>query len=179
MRTNSPMPELSSRLSKRALEGLLKEKGWTILDAAQFLDVSRQYLYSNFDDPRRPRLLDCAILGLPRCSPEIAQELKAARDRLKSQKPKPAKRTSGSTPNAASSPDSENVAGILEIGAGVSALKYVGKMAEEGAEGWVRRIFRVGDILTYSIEFPGVGTEDFPESLVKEFFVENGKQAPV
>lgn len=167
------MPDLSSRLSKRALEGLLKEKGWTILDAAQFLDVSRQYLYSNFDDPRRPRLLDCAIRGLPQCSPEIAQELKAARDKLKSRKSKPA---TASKPKSGSSTDlGESVEGILNVGAGVSALKYVGQMAEEGDEGWVRRIFRVDDTLTYSIEFPGVGTEDFPENLVQEFFVENGK----
>lgn len=170
------MPDLSPRLSKRSLERLLKEKGWTILDAAQFLDVSRQYLYSNFDDPGRPRLLDCAILGLPQCTPELAKQLKAIRDQFKSQRPKSAK---ASKPILGSKAELQNVVGILEVGAGVSAIKYVGEMAEEGAEGWVRRIFRHGDVVTYSIEFPSVGTEDFPEAFVEEFFVENGKQAPM
>lgn len=166
------MQDFSKRLSKPALERTLREKGWTIQDAAQFLDVSRQYLYSNFADPGHPRLLDCAILGLPHCTPELAMELKAVRDELKRQRAKTA-----SPPKVCpgSNPEHEGTVGILEVGAGVSAIKYVGDLVEEGAEGWVRRVFRVGSTVTYSIEFPGVGAEDFPEAMLQEFFVENGK----
>lgn len=66
----------------------LRSKGWTIRDAAQYLGVSRQRLYTVFDDPGRARLWECAIAGMPTCNPEISQALKEARDK----RPKPAPR---------------------------------------------------------------------------------------
>ena len=57
----------------------LRTKGWSIRDAAQYLGVSRQRLYTVFEDPGRARLWECAIAGIPQCTQQIKEELRTAR----------------------------------------------------------------------------------------------------
>ncbi|SFV03086.1 hypothetical protein SAMN04489707_11131 [Paenacidovorax caeni] len=58
-----------------ALADKLRLKGWSMSSAALYLGVSRQRLYTVFADPGRARLWDCAIEGMPACTPEISQSL--------------------------------------------------------------------------------------------------------
>jgi|JI10StandDraft_1071094.scaffolds.fasta_scaffold476054_2 AraC-like DNA-binding protein len=166
--------KLPQRLTREDLEGILKAKGWSIINVAQFLGVSRQYLYTQFDDPLRARLLECAIQGLPQCTAAIATGLKEERSATKAQKP-----SKPFPPPIEQNPVTEasvQLGGRFEIGDGVTADRAVGSILEEGEEGWVVRKYLDDDRqLIYEIDFTHIGCETFPESVANVFFVQNGK----
>ena len=76
---SSIQPALQSTKKGGFLAERLRTKGWSIRDAAQYLGVSRQRLYTVFEDPGRARLWECAIAGIPQCTPQIKEELRTAR----------------------------------------------------------------------------------------------------
>lgn len=76
-----------------ALSQALRAKGWTMRDAAQYLGISRQHLYNVAASNARPRLWDCAVAGMPECTPQIRAELAASRKAMV--KPKPATKAPG------------------------------------------------------------------------------------
>lgn len=76
---SSTQPTLQSTKKGGFLAERLRTKGWSIRDAAQYLGVSRQRLYTVFEDPGRARLWECAIAGIPQCTQQIKEELRIAR----------------------------------------------------------------------------------------------------
>ena len=76
---SSTPPTLQSTKKGGFLAERLRTKGWSIRDAAQYLGVSRQRLYTVFEDPGRARLWECAIAGIPQCTQQIKEELRTAR----------------------------------------------------------------------------------------------------
>ena len=76
---SSIQPALQSTKKGGFLAERLRTKGWSIRDAAQYLGVSRQRLYTVFEDPGRARLWECAIAGIPQCTQQIKEELRTAR----------------------------------------------------------------------------------------------------
>ncbi len=171
-RANQPLQDMTAiahTLSRKALETLLRDKGWTILNAAQYLGVSRQYLYNQFDDLQRPRLVQCAILGLPECSADIAAELKTQRDRIKAAR----------QPKQRQVEPTDELGGRFQVGEGVSADRNVGEFVDEGDEGWIKEKFVTDEgMLTYVIDFGEKGIETFPEAMANHLFVQNGKTVP-
>ncbi len=139
------------------LAARLREKGWSIRDAADYLGVSRQRLYAVFADPARARLWECAIAGMPACTPHIAQALKAARK--KAAKPAQAK--------------AQEAPPEFEIGDVVVATKHAG-IAEEGEEGVIAGLRGVQSSLTILVRMAG-GEDWFAVSDFHAFFATNGK----
>ena len=84
---SSIQPTLQSTRKGGFLAERLRTKGWSIRDAAQYLGVSRQRLYTVFEDPGRARLWECAIAGIPQCTPQIKEELRTARTAKQMLKP--------------------------------------------------------------------------------------------
>lgn len=84
---SSTQPTLQSTKKGGFLAERLRTKGWSIRDAAQYLGVSRQRLYTVFEDPGRARLWECAIAGIPQCTPQIKEELRTARTAKQKLKP--------------------------------------------------------------------------------------------
>ena len=76
---SSTQPTRQSTKKGGFLAERLRTKGWSIRDAAQYLGVSRQRLYTVFEDPGRARLWECAIAGIPQCTQQIKEELRTAR----------------------------------------------------------------------------------------------------
>ena len=76
---SSTQPTQQSTKKGGFLAERLRTKGWSIRDAAQYLGVSRQRLYTVFEDPGRARLWECAIAGIPQCTQQIKEELRTAR----------------------------------------------------------------------------------------------------
>jgi hypothetical protein len=170
----SPLPQ---RLTRENLEAILKIKGWSIINVAQFLGVSRQYLYTQFDDQYRARLIECAIQGLPQCTAAIAAGLKEERSATKASKPPKPSASIEQSPEPA---ESVQLGGRFELGDGVSADRAVGSILEEGEEGWVVRKYLDEDgQLMYEIDFEYIGRQTFPESAANNFFVQNGKSKDV
>ncbi len=139
------------------LAARIREKGWSIRDAADYLGVSRQRLYAVFADPARARLWECAIAGMPACTSEIAQTLKAARKNAA--KPVPGK--------AFDSPPE------FEVGDVVVAIKHAG-IAEEGEEGVIAGLRGDKESLTILVRMAG-GENWFGVSDFHAFFATNGK----
>lgn len=137
------------------LAARLRENGWSVRDAADYLGVSRQRLYSVFADPRRARLWECAVAGLPVCTDEIKLALKTERDR----KPKPLPRVKIKAPG-------------MEVNDIVICSKYAG-IAEEGEEGWIAGLTGKKDALKVMVKMPG-GEDWFPLKDFHEYFVTNG-----
>lgn len=139
------------------LAAQIRDKGWSIRDAADYLGVSRQRLYAVFADPGRARLWECAIAGMPACTPHIAQTLKAARK--KAAKPAQAK--------------AQEAPPEFEIGDVVIATKHAG-IAEEGEEGVIAGLRGVQASLTILVRMTG-GEDWFAVSDFHAFFASNGK----
>ncbi len=139
------------------LAARLREKGWSIRDAADYLGVSRQRLYAVFADPGRARLWECAIAGMPACTPHIAQTLKAARKKAA----KPVQEKARQAP-----PE-------FEIGDVVVATKHAG-IAEEGEEGVIAGLRGAKETLTLLVRMAG-GEDWFAVSNFHAFFATNGK----
>lgn len=139
------------------LAARLRDKGWSIRDAADYLGVSRQRLYAVFADPGRARLWECAIAGMPACTPHIAQTLKAARK--KAAKPAQAK--------------AQEAPPEFEIGDVVVATKHAG-IAEEGEEGVIVALRGTKETLTLLVRMPS-GEDWFAVSDFHAFFATNGK----
>lgn len=139
------------------LPAQLRQKGWSIRDAADYLGVSRQRLYSVFADPCRARLWECAVAGIPACTAEMAQALKEARRA----RPRPVSRAKPAEPPA------------FEIGDGVIAVDYTG-IAEEGEEGWIGGIRGAKDRLELLVRMPR-GEDWFGLADFGEVFMTNGK----
>ena len=135
----------------------IRDKGWSIRDAADYLGVSRQRLYAVFADPGRVRLWECAIAGMPACTPQIAQALKAARKKAA----KPALGKARQAP-----PE-------FEIGDVVVATKHAG-IAEEGEEGVIVALRGAKETFTLLVRMPS-GEDWFAVSDFHAFFATNGK----
>jgi hypothetical protein len=133
----------------------LREKGWSVRDAADYLGVSRQRLYAVFADPDRIRLWACAIAGMPACTPELKALVKQARQ----SRPKLAK------PRYA--------APVFAVGDHVAATGYAG-IAEEGDEGTIEAIRGPADALELRVRMPG-GEDWFPIADFNQVFMTNGK----
>lgn len=130
---------------------------WSIRDAADYLGVSRQRLYTVFADPCRARLWECAVAGIPACSAEMAKALKDARRA----RPRPA-------------PRAKRVeAPAFEVGDGVIALDYTG-IAEEGEEGWIAGIRGTNERMELLVRMPR-GEDWFQLADFGEVFMTNGK----
>ncbi len=166
--------ETLKRHEKRTVGGHLAEKirkkGWSVRDAADYLGVSRQRLYSVFADPSRARIWECAIEGLPHCSKAIHEELKDAREkRQQARTPRDGQRSKPKNPST----ELALTLGI-EVNDVVIALTYAG-IAEEGEEGWIASIRRnaTGPELLVCMQN---GEEDwFPLDTFNEHFITNGK----
>lgn len=151
--STKPWPEskpfcLSSDLATR-----LREKGWSVRDAADYLGVSRQRLYSVFADPDRKRLWACAIAGMPDCTPSLKKQLHSARK--------------------AKAPQPRDVAPVFTVGDGVTAIAYAG-IAEEGDEGTIEEIRGQAATLALLVRMPG-GEDWFPIKDFNAVFMTNGK----
>lgn len=133
----------------------LRSKGWSIRDAAEYLGVSRQRLYTAFKDPDRARLWECAVAGLPECTQEIQRQLKAERQ----SKPRPP-------------PRPRVVAPEFEVGDEVMATKYAG-IAEEGESGSVAGLRGEKDKLEILVRMPD-GEDWFPQKLFHQHFATTG-----
>lgn len=140
------------------LAARLREKGWSIRDAADYLGVSRQRLYAVFADPGRARLWECAIAGMPACTPDIAKALKVARK--KAAKLVPGKKVLDAPPE-------------FEVGDMVVATKHAG-IAEEGEEGVIAGLCGAKETLTLLVRMAG-GEDWFAVSDFHTFFATNGK----
>jgi hypothetical protein len=136
----------------------LREKGWSVRDAADYLGVSRQRLYAVFADPDRIRLWACAIAGMPACTPELKALVKQARQ----SRPKVAK------------PRYE--APVFAVGDRVAATSYAG-IAEEGDEGTIEEIRGQAATLALLVRMPG-GEDWFPVKDFNAVFMTNGKTRP-
>lgn len=133
----------------------LRAKGWTIRDAAEYLGVSRQRLYTTFSDPDRPKLWQCAIDGMPACTPEIKLSLKLARDR----KPRPKPRLHMTGPE-------------FEVGDEVMASKHAG-IGDEGQCGEIAALRGEKDSLQLLVRMED-GEDWFPVHLFHEYFATTG-----
>lgn len=140
----------------RNLAAQLRANGWTIRDAADYLGVSRQRLYSVFADRNRARLWECAVAGMPACTPEIAAELREARTR----KPRPARTRPAPIVR-------------IEVGDGVVATAYAG-IADEAEEGWIVDVRGEGADMRLLVRMPD-GEDWFPLADFHDFFMTNGK----
>ena len=150
-------PQAQQQRAGGVLAARIREKGWSIRDAADYLGVSRQRLYAVFADPGRARLWECAIAGMPACTPQMAKVLKAARKNAT--KPVPGK-TFDSPPE-------------FEVGDVVVATKHAG-IAAEGEEGVIAGLRGDKASLTVLVQMAG-GEDWFAVSDFHAFFAANGK----
>lgn len=139
------------------LAARLREKGWRIRDAADYLGVSRQRLYCVFADPHRARLWECAVEGIPVCTPAMAQALQENRRK-----------------KTMSVPEATQAAPEFEVGDGVTAMTEMGSLANEGEEGWIADIHGEKDKQKLLIRLPG-GEDWFPVDAFHVSFTTNGK----
>lgn len=147
----------SRRYAGGALARRLRDKGWTVRDAADYLGVSRQRLYMVFNDPGRARLWDCAIGGMPQCTPEITRLLKEARQkRARVLPPKP----------------KLNLV-EFEIGDIIRSTKHAG-IADEGIEGHIGGLRGEGKTLEILVVMPE-GKDWFPREDFHEHFAGTGR----
>ena len=147
--------------SKARLMTELKQKHWQMVDAAFFLGVSRQRLYSALDDPRRARIWDLAITGLPECSDQLARDIRKLRlDRRKNASPSPA-----------AAPTSADYG--YRVGDVVMAIAYAG-IAEDGDEGWIVGIKGATSAPEMLVRMPQ-GEDWFPLADFERYFVTTGK----
>ncbi len=162
----SKTPIVTTRLTAEArprqraggfLAERLRRKGWAIRDAAEYLGVSRQRLYYVFGDPSRARLWECAIDGMPVCSPELTAQLRAAR----AAKPGRNKPTT-------------LVMGEFEIGDEVMATRASG-LADEDGTGEIAAIrgTKKGKDLAILVR-TDVGEDWFPEVDFHHYFAVTG-----
>ena len=135
----------------------LREKGWSIRDAADYLGVSRQRLYSVFANPSPARLWQCAVSGIPVCTAAIAQSLRDQRRQRIRQRPA-----------------AQSHLPSINVGDGVCALTYVGSIADEGDEGWIVGLRGSSKQLELQIRLSG-GEDWFPLSDFHQMFALNGK----
>lgn len=155
-----PLATQTPMLGKRSgglLAQRLRSKGWSIRDAAQYLGVSRQRLYTVFDDPGRARLWECAIAGIPQCTPEIKAQLYAVRKA----KPKPLPRASEPRPE-------------FEIGDKVQAIAF-SDIAEEDQYAVIVRLrgSKKTEDLAILVQGPG-GEGWYPEKDFHAYFATTG-----
>ena len=146
---------MATKRSAGLLATRLRDKGWSIKDAAQYLGVSRQRLYTVFDDPSRARLWECAIAGIPACTTEIKAALKADRDR----KPRPPPRV-------------RLVGSEFEVGDEVMATKHAG-IGDEGMTGVILALRGEKASLQLLIRMDD-GEDWFPLKDFHDFFATTG-----
>ena len=140
------------------LATILGERGWNVRNAADYLGVSRQRLYSAFADPSHARLWDIAVSHIPVCTPEITKALRDARR---------------NRPKSVSKRKQETSRLGIEIGDGVVATTYAG-FADEGEEGWIKDIRGRGPDLELFVCMPR-GQDWLPRDDFHDLFATNGK----
>ena len=138
-----------------ALADKLRLKGWSMSSAALYLGVSRQRLYTVFADPGRARLWDCAIEGMPACTPEISQSLQALRARRPKAAPRPVVHVEE-----------------FEPGDVVMCTKHAG-IAQEDDEGHIAGLRGSDASLEILVVMPD-GQDWFPRALFYDHFATTG-----
>lgn len=133
----------SKRASPASLKSIIHDKGWTMRDAADYLEVSRQRLYSALANKQRPRFWDISIQNLPICTQAIKNELALERAGRKRKRPKKSK------PSGASDSGNHQV----EVDDCVVAISYAG-IAEEGDQGWVTSVRGAGASREIEVQMP-------------------------
>ena len=138
------------------LRDALRAKGWSVQAAAAYLGVSRQRLYSVFADSSRARLWECAIAGMPVCTPALTPSLK--------------KRTArpaylAKTALLAHYP--------FAVGDVVVCDKYVG-FADDGDEGVIAQIRGATDMPELLVRMPG-GEDWFGLDTFNAHFLTTGR----
>lgn len=131
----------AKRAPSAALKSAIRDKSWTVRDAADYLEVSRQRLYSAIADKHRARFWDLAILNLPMCSEAIRNELALARAANKRKRHKRA--------NAKALPKPQTHS--IDVDDYVVAISYAG-IAEEGDQGCVIAVRGHGAWREYQVE---------------------------
>lgn len=160
---------LVGKLPRRAggaLAQQLRDKGWSIRDAADYLGVSRQRLYTVFEDPQRARLWECAVAGIPPCTPEIVQQLRAAR-RERLQQVQRAAMAAACTGDAALVQYAE-----YEVGDVVRALTDAG-IADEDEDGTIAELRHSGGTLQILVRTVR-GQDWFPQADFDRFWASTG-----
>ncbi|NHR04503.1 hypothetical protein HA052_04770 [Chromobacterium haemolyticum] len=140
----------------------LESLGWPVAAAAVFLDCSRQHLYDMINDRARKRHWDIAIWNLPKYTSALAKEIAAI---------KPRKRT---TPATTAITPGYRLSGEFVPGLLVVAEKYIGEVADEGAEGIVLEVRDSGDSEEYLIRFTG-GCDWFGPDFIESHIASTGK----
>lgn len=149
------------------LQELILAKGWTIQAAARFLGVSRQRLYQVFKQDAPAGLWVCAVRGLPEASPQLLALATTSRPK------KPGQRLHASNPvhNRIAK------AGGYTRGDVLIASSYIGEIADEGDEGVIRDIKRVGNFWTFLVRFQR-GEDWFPDSYLNDYMAPTGQSEP-
>ena len=156
-------PENRAGLAKIVdLTTLLREKRWNISNAAAYLGVSRQRLYAVFADPRRIRLWECAVDGMPVCTAAIAGALRKER---KSRQPVAREHSA----DRASKPQLE-----VEENDVVVSTRHVGDIAVEGDEGWIAEVRIRGRTVDLHVCMPR-GSDWFSLADFHRLFITNGR----
>ncbi len=156
---SSTQPTLQSTKKGGFLAERLRTKGWSIRDAAQYLGVSRQRLYTVFEDPGRARLWECAIAGIPQCTQQIKEELRTAR--VAKLKLKPVREVPVERPE-------------FEIGDEVVAIRSSG-MAEEDERAHIVRLRGSQQTKDLQLLVQGPeGEEWLPEKTFRYYFESTG-----
>lgn len=149
----TPLPGAKQRAGGH-LANKLRQKGWSITNAALYLGVSRQRLYSVFADPGRARLWECAIQGMPEFT-QVAESLQS----LRAQRPRQTQKPSAQVDE-------------FEVGDEVMCTKYAG-IAEEDAQGHIAGLRGSDSKLEILVAMPD-DSDWFPRSLFYEHFATTG-----
>lgn len=147
-------PVTPSHRARGPLAERIRSKGWSIIDAADYLGVARQTLYSVFRDPQRPRLWECAIAGMPACTPALKKSLRDERKLQRAQR-------QALRPSAA--PVQE-----FEIGDEVVCAEPTG-FCDEGERGEIKATRPAGGSVEILVCMPD-GEDWFPKNLFYKHF---------
>ena len=145
-----------SRAVNCVLVDHLRAKGWSVQAAAAYLGVSRQRLYAVFADSDRIRLWECAIAGMPLCTPAIEKSLKKHRNQ-----------------NAVATQAPPSVLYPFAVGDVVVCDKYAG-IADEGDEGTISAIRGAASAPEMLVQMPG-GEDWFALHLFNDYFLTTGR----
>lgn len=151
-------PQTTSHRANGPLAARIRSKGWSITDAADYLGVARQTLYSMFRDPQRPRLWECAVAGMPDCTPAIKKSLREERRKLRAQR---------QAQRPAVAPAQE-----FEIGDEVVCAEPTG-FCDEGERGEITATRPAGGSVEILVCMPD-GEDWFPKSLFYKHFQPTG-----
>ena len=151
---------MGESMQKGKLLDKLRLKGWTIKDAALYLGVSRQRLYSVSSNPSHDKLWDCAVDGIPTCSDTLKRDLR----QVSVNRSRKAKNTA---------PKSILRSYSFDVGDLVVCDKYAG-IADFGDEGAIAGLREANTTVEILVSMPG-GEDWFSLNQFNEFFLTTGR----